>query len=262
MNKFKKTAILIFLFLFLFSIPCFAQNTSEDYQFQIDEYNQQSVVFLTAKNQYLKLNSAASQNEAITETKKYLIKQANLLHSYFLLLISKLNQAPNLNSGFKVEYIKKSQDQLQIIDNYKKSIQSLENPKPEDLISLSDNFAKNQDSFVKLSQEIRFVLIQNKSTNNVQNLKSLKIELQNLSQGKNISGIDNLFLEVSSLEKNLDENLRKASEQIDLLKKELNTDDYTTRKYIESFNSIIDSLKNNLKKSLSYYKLIISELSN
>ncbi len=84
----------------IFARPTFAtyEQAYQDYLFQFDSYRQRYSEFQVAKNEYEKFKTLTSQATALDKTKIMLAQRDQLLRSYLIVLLEKLNDP---NSGLQ-----------------------------------------------------------------------------------------------------------------------------------------------------------------
>lgn len=97
----------------------------QDYLFQFDTYRQKYSEFEIAKNEYKKFGTLTAQTTALEKTKIMLSQRDQLLHSYLMLLVEKLNEDQGLGTTTKQQYLTIIQNELTFLEKHTQLIQAI-----------------------------------------------------------------------------------------------------------------------------------------
>jgi len=121
----------------LLAANSFAQNEFPDYQFQYEKYREEHDSYLDARNKYLEYETLTSKNEAVTATKQILIRRAQVLRAYFILLKRRLNTTPSVVTEEKTRLSGYLDEEIGWLDDHIEEIESLTNPPLTQLLEIS-----------------------------------------------------------------------------------------------------------------------------
>jgi len=121
----------------LLAANSFAQNELPDYQFQYEKYREEHDTYLDARNKYLEYETLTSKNEAIAATKQALIRRAQVLRAYFILLKRRLNTTPSVVAEEKTRLSGYLDEEIGWLEDHIEEIENLTNPPLTQLLEIS-----------------------------------------------------------------------------------------------------------------------------
>jgi len=159
----KKILIILILFIIhylLFITPSFAQNELSDFQFQYEKYRGEQEAYASARNKYLEYETLTSKNEAIKATKQVLIRRAQVLRTYFILLKKRLHSTPSVVVEEKTKLSAYLDQEIEWLEKHIEELESLANPPLPQLLEISKRIErKNLEYRSKAYQTITSVLL-------------------------------------------------------------------------------------------------------
>lgn len=157
LNIFQKILVILLLSIIYYPlsiVPSFAQNELSDYQYQYEQYRQVYPEFTKARDAFLQYETLASQQEAISFTKKLLLQRDQVMRAHFLLLRRRLNEAPEIVSSERTRLASSLTSEIEWLDTNIKDIQAISTPTLGQLFELSDRFERRERSWRQLSYEV------------------------------------------------------------------------------------------------------------
>lgn len=146
MKKIKILLLLVTCYLLLIT-PSFAQNELSDYQFQYEKYREEEDAYLSARNKYLEYETLTSKNEAITATKQVLVRRAQVLRTYFILLKYRLHATPSVVDEEKSRLSGYLDEEIGWLEDHLKELEGLSNPQLAQLLEISKRLERKDKEY-------------------------------------------------------------------------------------------------------------------
>jgi hypothetical protein len=149
----------------------------EDWQFQYEKYQEVYEAYDVSKNAFLKQNTLASQQEAVTQTQALIIQRSQVLRTYFFALRYQILNNPGVDLTEKSNYSSLFDTEIGWLQNHMDDVGKIVNPSLTQLFEISDRLETKERNIVTLSYEARAINIIGKVRNLHQRLVTINTNL-------------------------------------------------------------------------------------
>lgn len=237
---FKYTLLLISLSFFIFTSVVYSQTKDpdtpiqtvsleqlkRDYFFQVEKYHEAEEKFNFERAEFKKLDTLASQEDAIAAMKQLMIARAITLRSYLATVERQVYDANNIDSSIKTDALQKLQQAQLKLKTHEEEVPNLFDK--NNVLSTSREFETEIDSIFE-AQYRGLALI---SINRVQSALDNLVEVSNQFENQIITQIQDESFKAANIR-----GLKEVSEQINIARESLETANNTYKTFSEEEKS-------------------------
>jgi len=234
----------------------------QDYLYQNDLYRQTLSGFETARNEYRKYQSLASQADVLAKAKIFLEQRVNLLYTYLLFLNEKISENKGLSAAEKLKLEQYLRNEIVYLVNHRNAIQAINSL--QEVSPVSQPFEKHYQTLSAVMHLVAFNIqigqlndVAQLFTDALQQIQSLVGENRSAFTPEKLEQFDRWLVSIAEKQKLYQQLVTQIQDKINLLNlaKPLDAEDQIKQNQKKLLQAQVP-----LKDANNYFKELINAL--